>query len=130
MQSRKERKQAGENFGETGQKFRPIVVPCRKPNSELNSEMGPGLQSCVRLRVGPVGFFHSYNWIMRSVGVRFVGGPADSMEFIIPGDPMDPPVKYDLLHASLAGGSCRVTYWREVNPEDEGPLWLYRCTGD
>lgn len=64
---------------------------------------------------------------MRSVGIRFVGGPADGKEFVIPGDPMDPPETCDVFQPSPVG-VVRIEYRREVNPEDEGPLWLYRHT--
>lgn len=64
---------------------------------------------------------------MRSVGIRFVGGPADGKEFIIPGDPMDPPETCQVFHPGPSG-ILPITYRREVNPEDEGPLWLYRHT--
>jgi hypothetical protein len=65
---------------------------------------------------------------MTGVGIRLIGGPADGRDFIIPGDPMNPPQTYEIMHASLGQGARRLTYSREANLEDDGPLWFYRYT--
>lgn len=63
---------------------------------------------------------------MSAVGIRLVGGPADGMEIVIPGDPWDPPRTYEIMHALPRDGLRRLTYGRELNPGDDGPLWHYR----
>lgn len=60
---------------------------------------------------------------MNSVGIQFVGGPADGQLLVIPGDPWNPPHVYDQM-ANASGR--RLVYRREVNPGDDGLLWHYR----
>ncbi|MEU2264954.1 hypothetical protein ABZ568_00570 [Streptomyces olindensis] len=60
---------------------------------------------------------------MSGTGIQFVGGPADGQLLVIPADPWNPPHLYDQM--SKASGR-RLVYRREVNPGDDGPLWLYR----
>ncbi|MGW2100399.1 hypothetical protein ACWCPX_22385 [Streptomyces olivaceoviridis] len=59
---------------------------------------------------------------MSSVGIQFVGGPADGRVLAIPGDPWNPSHTYELRNAE----GQRLFYRREVNPGDDGPLWHYR----
>ncbi|MFE0472584.1 hypothetical protein ACFW2V_13315 [Streptomyces sp. NPDC058947] len=59
---------------------------------------------------------------MMGVGIKFIGGPADGRLTFIPEDPMDPP----LLHELLMVSGRKAMYERQVNPGDQGPLWLYR----
>jgi hypothetical protein len=71
-----------------------------------------------------------------SAGIRFVGGPADGRLLVIDGDPMDPPLTTEVLvqgplnWRELDAGRVpeirKALYRREVNPSDDGPLWLYR----
>lgn len=74
-----------------------------------------------------------------SVEIQLVGGPADGKLVVIPGDPMDPPLTWEVYGApsgrtwatakqgqATGAGMSRLIYRREVNPEDDGPLWLYR----
>lgn len=63
-----------------------------------------------------------------SVEVQLVGGPADGVDVVLPGDPMDPPSHVELKHLAMGSSVRTLTYSREVNPGDEGPLWLYRYT--
>lgn len=63
-----------------------------------------------------------------SVGIQFVGGPADGTLLVIPGDPMDPPKVYDEIISAQTG--CRLAYRRTVNPGDDGPLWHYVYEGE
>lgn len=65
-----------------------------------------------------------------AVGVRLVEGPAHGLELVIPGDLMNPPQTYEILHSSLAHGTRRLAYVREINLDDSGPLWFYRYTGE
>lgn len=58
---------------------------------------------------------------MSSVGIQFVGGPADGQLLVIPADPWNPPHVYD----QIANANGRLVYRREVNPGDDGPLWHY-----
>lgn len=50
----------------------------------------------------------------------------DGREAVISGDLMDPPAEYEVMQCSLRGGARRLTYARQLNLGDEGPLWLYR----
>lgn len=71
-----------------------------------------------------------------SAGIQFVGGPADGRLLVIQGDPMNPPPTTEVLvqepfnWRELDAGRTpeirKVLYRREVNPSDDGPLWLYR----
>lgn len=74
-----------------------------------------------------------------SVGIRLVGGPADGKDVVIPGDPMNPPPVWEVFAAASGSiwatakqgqqsgaGMRKLIYRREVNPDDDGPLWLYR----
>ncbi|MDQ0962012.1 hypothetical protein QFZ66_005890 [Streptomyces sp. B4I13] len=60
---------------------------------------------------------------MSGVGIQLVEGPADGNLLVIPGDPWDPPHVYDQM---VNASGHRLVYRREVNPADDGPLWLYR----
>lgn len=70
-------------------------------------------------------------------GVRFVGGPADGREQVLPVGPDGSPPTivsfFGLARPSILGTRIeplRVEYHyrREVSPDDNGPLWLYRYT--
>ncbi|MEU3851735.1 hypothetical protein [Streptomyces sp. NPDC029554] len=71
-----------------------------------------------------------------SAGIQFVGGPADGRLLVIEGDPMNPPPTTEVLvqepfnWRELDVGKVpeirKALYRREVNPSDDGPLWLYR----
>jgi hypothetical protein len=71
-----------------------------------------------------------------SVGIQFVGGPADGKQLVIDGDPMNPPPTTEVLvpealnWRELDSGQPpeirKALYRREVNAADDGPLWLYR----
>lgn len=71
-----------------------------------------------------------------SVGIQFVGGPAHGKQLVIDGDPMNPPLTTAVLEPpsfnwrELEAGHVleirKALYRREVNPSDDGPLWLYR----
>lgn len=57
-----------------------------------------------------------------SAVVRLIGGPGDGTTVALPTDAAGtPPVEF---FAYTANGP--VTYDREVNPDDDGPLWQYR----
>lgn len=62
-----------------------------------------------------------------SVGIQFVGGPADGQLLVIPADPMNPPRLYEDL---VSANGHRLIYRREVNPGDDGPLWHYHYEGE
>ena len=75
-----------------------------------------------------------------SVEIELFGGPAHGMRVVIEGDPMNPPHTYELLHPptwreledadpETPVEPRRLTYRREVNPGDAGPLWVYRYEG-
>ena len=71
-----------------------------------------------------------------SVGIQFVGGPANGRLLVIEGDPMNPPLTTEVLvqepfnWRDLDAGKVleirKALYRREVNPSNDGPLWLYR----
>ncbi|MGQ5576751.1 hypothetical protein [Streptomyces sp. ECR3.8] len=71
-----------------------------------------------------------------SVGIQFVGGPADGKQLVIDGDPMNPPLTTEVLEPppfnwrELDAGRMpeirKALYRREANASDDGPLWLYR----
>lgn len=72
-----------------------------------------------------------------SVEIELFGGPAHGTRVVIEGDPMNPPITYELLQAptwrELENADPetpveprRLTYWREANRLDAGPLWVYR----
>jgi hypothetical protein len=71
-----------------------------------------------------------------SVGIQFVGGPANGKQLVIEGDPMNPPSTTEVLvpealnRRQLDSGQVpeirKALYRRAVNAADDGPLWLYR----
>lgn len=71
-----------------------------------------------------------------SVSILLVGGPADGKEFVIGGDPMNPPPTTELLAPEVLNWRefdaghipeiRKLLYRREANRADSGPLWLYR----
>lgn len=72
---------------------------------------------------------------MNSVGIQFVGGPADGKQLVIEGDPVNPPLTTEVLEPpsfnwrELEAGQVleirKALYRREVNLSDDGPLWPY-----
>ncbi|MGA5599617.1 hypothetical protein ACPCUF_01025 [Streptomyces griseoincarnatus] len=59
---------------------------------------------------------------MIAATVEFVGGPADGRLTVIPADPFNPPLYYELRTPD----GDRLIYRCEVNPTDDGPLWHYQ----
>lgn len=72
-----------------------------------------------------------------SVEIELFGGPANGMRVVIEGDPMNPPIAYELLQpptwreVEQADPDApieprRLIYRRQVNTFNEGPAWVYR----
>lgn len=72
----------------------------------------------------------------QAVEIELFGGPAHGMRVAIEGDPMDPPMTYELLQPTTWRETeqaspqtpvepQRLTYRREVNHLDRGPGWVY-----
>lgn len=74
---------------------------------------------------------------MNAVDVLFVGGPADGEISAVPSEPDGkPPTSYKVVEAPTFPADPMAEfivprereYRREVNPSDDGPLWIYRMS--